>query len=199
MSESCGHVSGTCFLAFVVNVILIDILFWVCRKEGYLYDKEAILEYIVHQKVAIAKQLKRYEKDKKKEENELRELVAKEAAEKADKFSKQEMLVFRDKAHRSSTSGEGSISNMNGNNDGKLPSFWIPNLTPSSSKDKVKKPSKNVHCPMSGQPLKANELISIHFTPVDPNVTDPKKAKYQCAVSHDILNNATECVVLRSS
>lgn len=169
------------------------------RKDGYLYDKEAILEYIVHQKVEIAKQLKRYEKNKKKEENELRDLVAKEAAEKADKFSKQEMLVFRSKTHQSSASGQGSISNMNADNDGKLPSFWIPNLTPSSSKDKIKKPSKNVHCPMSGKTLKANELISIHFTPVDPNVTDPKKARYQCAISHDILNNATECVVLKTS
>ncbi len=35
-----------------------------CRPDGYLYDKEAILEYILHQKRDIAKKLKQYEKQK---------------------------------------------------------------------------------------------------------------------------------------
>ena len=34
----------------------------VVTPEGHLYDYEAILEYIVHQKQIIAKQLKAYEK-----------------------------------------------------------------------------------------------------------------------------------------
>jgi nitric oxide synthase-interacting protein len=38
------------------------------RQEGYLYDKEAVLEYIVHKKKEIAQKLKEYEKQKNKNE-----------------------------------------------------------------------------------------------------------------------------------
>jgi hypothetical protein len=38
------------------------------RPDGYLYDKEAILEYIVHQKREIARKLKEYEKQKQNQE-----------------------------------------------------------------------------------------------------------------------------------
>ena len=37
-----------------------------CRPEGYLYDKEAILEYYIHQKNDYKRKLKEYEKQKKK-------------------------------------------------------------------------------------------------------------------------------------
>lgn len=38
------------------------------RKDGYLFDKEAILEYIVTKKREYARKLKEYEKQKRKEE-----------------------------------------------------------------------------------------------------------------------------------
>ena len=37
-----------------------------CRPDGFLYDKEAILEYIIHQKRDIARKLKEFEKQKGK-------------------------------------------------------------------------------------------------------------------------------------
>ena len=36
------------------------------RPQGYLYDKEAILEYILHQKREIARKMKEYERQKNK-------------------------------------------------------------------------------------------------------------------------------------
>jgi hypothetical protein len=38
-----------------------------CRQDGYLYDKEAILEYILKQKKEIARKQKEYEKQKNRE------------------------------------------------------------------------------------------------------------------------------------
>ncbi len=38
------------------------------RPDGYLYDKEAILEYIIHQKREIARKLKEYEKQKQNQQ-----------------------------------------------------------------------------------------------------------------------------------
>lgn len=37
-----------------------------CRPEGHVFDKEAILEYIIHQKREIARKLKEFEKQKDK-------------------------------------------------------------------------------------------------------------------------------------
>lgn len=39
-----------------------------CRKDGYLFDKEAILEYVLTKKREYARKLKEYEKQKQKEE-----------------------------------------------------------------------------------------------------------------------------------
>jgi len=39
-----------------------------CRKDGYLFDKEAILEYILAKKREYARKLKEYERQKQKEE-----------------------------------------------------------------------------------------------------------------------------------
>lgn len=127
----------------------------------------------------IAKKMKQYQKDKEKEEKELQELAEKEFNDKAEKFSHQESKVFHDKSDQASSSDRlASVSNMDNGKNKELPSFWIPNLTPSSSKEKLKKPSSVVECPMSGKPLKANQLIPITFTPVDPNCTDYKKVNY---------------------
>lgn len=125
------------------------------------------------------RQMKQYEKDKNKDKKELEELAELEMNVKAENFSKKESKVFRDKSDMPSTSNNGnSVSNMDNGKNKELPSFWIPNLTPSSSKEKLKKPSSSVLCPMSGKPLKASHLISIQFTPVDSNCTDYKKVIY---------------------
>lgn len=39
---------------------------FVCRKDGYLFDKESILEYILTKKKEYARKLKEYEKQKQK-------------------------------------------------------------------------------------------------------------------------------------
>ena len=43
-------------------------LLLVLRPDGYLYDKEAIVENMLHQKRDIAKKLKEYEKQKGKQQ-----------------------------------------------------------------------------------------------------------------------------------
>lgn len=179
------------------------------RPEGYLYDKEAVLTYIVNQKAEIARQLKQYEKDRLKEERELAELAAKEFNDKKARFVSQEMTVMNSSGSTSSTSAtststssSSSISNMSSERGKQLPSFWIPDLTPSTAKGRLKKPSTVVTCPMSGSPLKANRLIAVTFTPVDPSVDvtkNPAGTAYKCALTHDTLTNSSKCVVLRTS
>lgn len=55
-------------------------------SDGYLFDKEAILEYYVTKKKTINKQLKEYEKQNKREENEKNELKAAAHRSQVEKF-----------------------------------------------------------------------------------------------------------------
>ncbi|KAH9494765.1 hypothetical protein Btru_020519 [Bulinus truncatus] len=87
--------------------------------------------------------------------------------------------------------------------DKKLPSFWIPGLTPQAEASHLKKPDDKVRCPMSGKLLKFKDLIPVKFTPI--NDRDEKTSlisktnRYVCAVTNDILGNSVPCAVLRPS
>ncbi|KAI8781275.1 nitric oxide synthase-interacting protein [Biomphalaria glabrata] len=87
--------------------------------------------------------------------------------------------------------------------DKKLPSFWIPALTPQAEATQIKKPDDKVRCPMSGKTIKFKDLIPVKFTPI--NDRDEKTSliaktnRYVCAVTNDILGNSVPCAVLRPS
>lgn len=55
-------------ILYPLILILSSFLFNYYRKDGYLFDKEALLEYILTKKREYARQLKEYEKQKRKEE-----------------------------------------------------------------------------------------------------------------------------------
>lgn len=83
-----------------------------------------------------------------------------------------------------------------------LPSFWVPSQTPDSGKAKLPKPESTVYCPMSGMPLKTKDLINVKFTLADPNDKTNLVAKehpYVCAVTKDVLTNAMQIAVLRTT
>ncbi|CAL1284152.1 unnamed protein product [Larinioides sclopetarius] len=177
----------------------------VVTPDGYLYDKEAVLEYIIHQKKEIARRLKEYEKQKMKDQKEMADLAKAEEESRAQKFIEMEKsIVSKPLASTSSDSAStSSISNVSNGREKVLPSFWIPALTPDAEKVKMKKPEKSVMCPMSGKPLKAKDLIPIKFTEVkDPDEKKAliaRKVRYMCAVTHDILSNSVPAAVLRTS
>lgn len=179
----------------------------VITHDGYLYDKEAILEYILHQKREITRRLKEYEKQKRQEQAEKEEIGQAEHRSRLEKFIKKEQSIVTDSHNPFKGSNEGessnSVSNMVQGKDKMLPSFWIPNLTPDAKTTVLKKPDKVVHCPMSGRPLAMKDLIPVNFTlvkdPDDKASLIIKKNRYMCAVTHDILGNTVPCAVLRPS
>jgi hypothetical protein len=57
-----------------------------CSADGYLFDKEAILEYYLAKKREILRQQKEYEKQNKREENEINELKAAAHRSQVEKF-----------------------------------------------------------------------------------------------------------------
>ncbi|XP_022194209.2 nitric oxide synthase-interacting protein homolog [Nilaparvata lugens] len=178
----------------------------VVTKDGYLFDKMAILEYIISKKREISKKMKEYEKQMTKEKSELAELAAAEKESQLKNFVKTEKNIVSTpvRAFKSdSTLGGPSVSNMTEGRDKHLPSFWIPSKTPEAKKTAVKKPESNVLCPMTGKPLKMKDLIDVKFTEVkDPDDKKSlilKKNRYMCPVTHDILGNSVPCAVLRTT
>lgn len=171
----------------------------VITTDGYLYDKEAILEYVIHQKRDIAKKLKEFERQKTKQKKEVEELAKTEQSKLLKTFVEKQGAASKDSG---ATAGPSTLSNMVDGRDKQLPSFWIPALTPQSKATEVKKPDETIRCPMSGRPLRIKDLIPVNFTLAkdgDDRALIAKDVRYVCAVTNDILSNSVPCAVLRSS
>ncbi|KAL4224787.1 hypothetical protein ACF0H5_015484 [Mactra antiquata] len=138
----------------------------VVTKDGYLYDKEAIISYILQKKKEIARKLKEYEKQKQKAQAEADEIKKLEEEANIKKFSSRTLEVPSMKTDLPGTSSGKSVSNMTGGKDKKLPSFWIPNLTPHAGPKQEEKPDEKIRCPMSGKPIKLKDLIDVNFTDI---------------------------------
>ncbi|KAL1116990.1 hypothetical protein AAG570_004318 [Ranatra chinensis] len=180
----------------------------VITPDGYLFDKEAILEYIITKKNEISRKMKEYERQKRKEEAELVELAEAERRSKLNSFLNTEKNIVSNpnsafKTGQKNNDEKPSVSNMTEGRDKHLPSFWIPSKTPEAKAKKVEKPNKAVLCPMTGKPLRVKDLLDVKFTPV--NDPDDKKSlilkqnRYMCAVTHDVLSNAVPCAVIRTT
>lgn len=196
----------------------------VLTPDGYLYEKQAILEYILHQKTEIAKKMKAYEKQKKAQKSNSQLESKSEERERVERFKTRENSIVS-KPINPFTSGQNKGSEMcrtdirtdissaesssatatssAAPSSQSLPSFWIPSLTPESKPTLLKKPSKAVLCPMSGRPIKMNELIRVCFTPLDSSLDRvallTRQDRYVCAVTRDVLGNSVPCAVLRHS
>ncbi|XP_055902232.1 nitric oxide synthase-interacting protein homolog [Eupeodes corollae] len=177
----------------------------VVTKDGYLFDKEAILQYIITKKNEYSRKMKEYEKLKKSEELEVSQEMSKKQQSCIDNFINSSKPVStparEDVAAVASTSASSSsISNMSNGHESKLPSFWIPSQCPNAGLAKAKKPDPTIYCPVSMQPLKAKDLINVKFTLVDEKdktALVAKENRYMCPVTRDVLNNAVPCAVLR--
>lgn len=175
----------------------------VVTKDGYLYDKEAIISYILQKKKEIARKLKEFEKQKQRAKTEAEEIQKLEEQEKVKKFSSRTLEAPSLKTNQPGTSSQASVSNMKDGKHKELPSFWVPNLTPDAGPKIEKKPDEKVRCPMSGKPIKLKDLIDVNFTDIKDRDTKTalinKQARYVCAVTNDVLGNSVPAAVLRTS
>ncbi|XP_022169755.1 nitric oxide synthase-interacting protein homolog [Myzus persicae] len=181
----------------------------IVSPEGHLFDKEALLQYMITKKTEYCRKLKEYEKQKHKEEEELAELGRAEQQSKVNDFLKRESMVKRQndiykmKSQKRSEKNVSSISNMANGLDKQLPSFWVPSETPDANKAPMSKPDKTIYCPMSGRPLKLKNFVDVKWTlvndPSDKKSLAIRENRYMCAVTHDILSNAVPAAVIRTT
>uniref|UniRef100_A0A7N4V568 Nitric oxide synthase-interacting protein n=1 Tax=Sarcophilus harrisii TaxID=9305 RepID=A0A7N4V568_SARHA len=147
----------------------------VVTPDGFLYEREAILEYILHQKREIARQMKAYEKQRGAQQEERRELSRAAAQDQLRGFlEKEAAIVSRPLNPFTPRTGAGpgpSSTPEAGDKDKakELPSFWIPSLTPEAKASKLEKPvreSSPPHpTPVPREPLNpplSPPLLSLH-------------------------------------
>lgn len=191
----------------------------VVTQDGHLYNREAILEYILHQKQVIAKKMKAFKKQLDKEAKESKVEESSGDRKKVESFLKIEKQITtkRENPFTPIDGGAGSSKKMkfeNNTNESvsntadeakkkELPSFWIPSLTPQATEEIAKKPDTKTYCPMSGKPLKVKNLIKVNFTRAPDEEKDKalvaKTVRYMCPVTNDVLGNHIKAAVLKPS
>ncbi|KAL4832308.1 hypothetical protein H8958_022383 [Nasalis larvatus] len=123
----------------------------VVTPDGYLYEREAILEYILHQKKEIARQMKAYEKQRGTRREEQKELQRAASQDHVRGFLEKESAIvsrplnpFTAKALSGTSPDDAqpgpSVGPPSKDKDKVLPSFWIPSLTPEAKATKLEKP-----------------------------------------------------------
>eukprot|EP00053_Salpingoeca_punica_P006340 m.60264 g.60264 ORF g.60264 m.60264 type:complete len:303 (-) comp13648_c0_seq1:186-1094(-) len=186
----------------------------VITPEGYLYDREAILEGLLHQKREIARKMKEYERQRSAHEREQGELEAAAQRDRIEAFAKQEKSVavgindhFKERdqelSHASKQLAQPRlhIHTTSGKKEAALPAFWLPSLTPDAKPTLISKPDEQTRCPMTGNVLKIKDLISVKFTPIDPTDKNVlfKEERWKCPITHTVFKKGTEAYVLRPS
>lgn len=168
-------------------------------KEGFLFDKEAILQYIITKKNEYSRKMKEYERQKKIEEQEQADCDAVAEQKKLQRFINTEQNI----TNADASTSNGSISNMANGKEKELPSFWVPSQCPAAKHSKVVKPDATIYCPVSQRPMKMKDLTDVKFTlvndPDDKKSLIAKETRYMCCVTHDVLSNSVPCAVLRTT
>lgn len=176
----------------------------VVTPDGFLYDREAILEHLLNQK----RSMKRLEENEKK-----RKLVSKLEKERQEEEQKRARLEdFERKARGLGEAPKASKQGDDAKGKGVNPSnFWLPEgkVVHKEEEDDSnigKNSPKYTYCPMSGKPLRAKDLITVRFTLASDKERHRVIEKYGqnewqyiCPVCYVGLSNAVKCAVLRDS
>jgi len=146
----------------------------VCTPEGVIYEREAILTYMVDQKQKVAATKKR--KLKEAQEEEPKEKIFKGESTKD---------VAKERFGSSTRS------------------FWEPGTEPEADKTAFKKKDVDkVRDPVTGSVLKLKKLFSVKFTPLDQKLSDAKrqasKSRWKCPITGDVLTNKIPCIAIKS-
>lgn len=88
--------------------------------DGWLFDKEAVLKYMLEKKQEYARKLKEFERQKARESNDAKLDAEAERKKAVEKFERTEKSLIMKK----------SVKEDMGLANADNPSFWIPALTP---------------------------------------------------------------------
>uniref|UniRef100_A0A7S1RYV0 Nitric oxide synthase-interacting protein zinc-finger domain-containing protein n=1 Tax=Alexandrium catenella TaxID=2925 RepID=A0A7S1RYV0_ALECA len=163
----------------------------VATPDGFIFDREFILESLLTQKIELQQKAKKYEEqERKKDRQELSE-KRKEQLKEIEDFQKADQgLLSSDARHKralersdrrvpGAPDDEGPAKRLR---DGELlvvdkakqreKSFWAKETTPNAAPTELTKVDTATRCPMSGKKLKVKDLIPVKFEILDQKTFD---------------------------
>lgn len=190
----------------------------VATPDGWIYDRECILEYLLTQKLELQAAAKKFDDQEKRKDRKLdREKQEAQLQEIIDFEKVDQGLLSSDYRHKralekAEETVEGAVD------DGKekrrkkgellvvskaemrAPSFWASQCTQTAAPAELKKVDTTVKCPMSGNKLRVKDLVAVKFEITDQKMLDHggDKGFVCCAVSkHPITHQ--KAVVIKPS
>lgn len=175
----------------------------VMSPSGHIYEREAILEYLLKKTKDLKKQAKIFEQQQEQIINEERRKVDDEADAAIDKFvdsvegvatvvkrkisdeeSKNSYLESR-KRKIDDTSREKQQEAL------RQVAPWLPSFTPDAAPASIKAPPKRPPSPMSGRPLKVADLIPLDLVRESSDKTTAlgESVKFICPISRKTISS----------
>lgn len=171
----------------------------VVTPDGNIFDREAILECLLQQKLEIQAQQKKFDEQERKKEQRLKALDQEDELRQLEEFTRAERgLLSQDLRHKRAL--EQAENKQDGVPEKKLrkgellkvdkselraKSFWTKEFTPTAAPTEIKKVDTTTRCPVTGKKLKVKDLISVKMDVADQKLLDQGGGKgvFCCAVS----------------
>uniref|UniRef100_A0AC35FLZ1 Nitric oxide synthase-interacting protein homolog n=1 Tax=Panagrolaimus sp. PS1159 TaxID=55785 RepID=A0AC35FLZ1_9BILA len=199
-----------------------------CREplispDGYIFDKESVLKYILHRKDMYAVEVKAYQHHLKilEEKDESKRKALEEEAKKKFAYNDRHLVASTDPESNETVErvvdipaydADGlpiagtaykSVSNMTPAEAKSHRSFWDPSIAASLKEGTITKPDKTIRNPYTQKPLKYKDLLPVVFTPIDSTLShaqvEGSRDRYMCPVTRDVLTNSMKCCYLKTS
>jgi len=175
----------------------------VVTPDGWIYDREYILESLLQQKVDKQEALKKYEaQELRKARQEQAEKQEQDSREFEEFRQAEQGLLSQDARHKRALTKGGAAEDERPEKrlrQGELlvvdkakareKSFWAPQCTQTAAPADLKKADTAARCPMSGKKLKIKDLIPVKLEVTDQKLMDQGggRGMFCCAVSkHEI-------------
>ena len=132
------------------------------------------------------RRVKEYDRQMKSEQKESAELAEAQQRDKVDKFMKAEkgvVLAYKRPGDEAKREEKPSASNVQDASK-QINNFWIPTNTPEAKASKLKRPDTNIYCPITGEVLKAKDLVPVKFTLIDPEDSEKNLHSKKVSSTH---------------
>lgn len=191
----------------------------VTTPDGFIYDKEFIMEALLQQKLDLQQEAKKYEEQERKKERLAQAEKRKAELKEIEDFTKADQgLLSSDARHKRAL--ERSEARIPGAPDDERPekrlrdgellvvdkaqqrekSFWAKETTPNAAPTELTKVDTATRCPMSGKKLKVKDLIPLKLEILDQKTFDSGGGRgvFCCPVSkHSIVHE--QAVLIKPS
>uniref|UniRef100_A0A7S2MJN3 Nitric oxide synthase-interacting protein zinc-finger domain-containing protein n=1 Tax=Haptolina brevifila TaxID=156173 RepID=A0A7S2MJN3_9EUKA len=185
----------------------------VVTPSGVLYDKEAIIKFILARKKEIARETEAWEAQQASDASSVAAAASEAHESRIQEFVAQQEGLSQADLRARAASGSSAVTTvasmgrtlvMDKGRHAADTSFWVVSNTP-EAQARVAKPDGVVRCPITNEPLKLKAMIPVIFTPTDEGsssaelVAKKSNERYMCPLSKKALSNVNPVTILRPS